>query len=104
GRIVHARTDEPGMLIARLPTGADLAPDAAHRPDRVLRDAFAAGDRWFVTGDLFQVDADGDYWFIDRQHQMIATRFGAVASTQIEDALYQAPGVALCAAAGRADP
>jgi putative long chain acyl-CoA synthase len=101
GRLVHARLDEPGMLVAKLAHGADLA----HiDPRRLLRDAFAPGDLWFVTGDVFQVDTEGDYWFVDRQHQMIVTRHGPVASTRIENALYEVPGVALCMAAGRRDP
>ncbi|MEO7734716.1 MAG: alpha/beta fold hydrolase [Kofleriaceae bacterium] len=104
GRLIHARLDEPGMLIARLSPGADLAHDAAHRPDRVLRDAFAPGDLWFVTDDLFQVDAEGDHWFVDRRRQLIATPFGPVASTRIEDALYEVAGVALCMAGSHPDP
>ncbi|HET9627539.1 MAG TPA: alpha/beta fold hydrolase, partial [Kofleriaceae bacterium] len=98
GRLRHARLDEPGMLIARLP---DDAPEV-DRETRVVRDAFAAGDRWYVTGDVFRVDAEGDHWFVDRVTQMIETRFGPVASTRIEDALYEAPGLALCVAGGRA--
>jgi putative long chain acyl-CoA synthase len=101
GRLVPAQPGEPGMLVARLTGGADLAQG---RSRRVVRDAFAPGDRWFVTGDIFQVDREGDHWFIDRQDQMIVTRFGPVASTRIEDALYKAPGVALCAAIGCPDP
>ncbi|HEY0987301.1 MAG TPA: AMP-binding protein, partial [Kofleriaceae bacterium] len=101
GRLIHARLDEPGMLVARLADG----PELAHvDPRRVLRDAFAAGDLWYVTGDLFRVDAEGDHWFVDRKAHMIATRHGAVASTRIEDALYEVPGVAVCAATGRPDP
>ncbi len=101
GRVIHARLDEPGMLIARLAAG----PDLVHLdPRRLLRDVFVAGDQWFVTGDLFQVDTEGDYWFVDRLRQMIATRLGPVASTRIEDALYEVPGVALCVAAGRREP
>jgi putative long chain acyl-CoA synthase len=47
GHLIHARLDEPGMLIAKLADGADLA----HiDPRRLLRDAFAPDDRWFVTG------------------------------------------------------
>ncbi|HSS00127.1 MAG TPA: AMP-binding protein, partial [Kofleriaceae bacterium] len=101
GHLVHARLDEPGMLVARLSETAELA----HiDPKRLLRDAFTPGDRWFVTGDFFRVDAEGDYWFVDRQRQMIPTRHGLVASTRIEDALYEAPGVALCAASSRPEP
>ncbi|HEX4417522.1 MAG TPA: alpha/beta fold hydrolase [Kofleriaceae bacterium] len=113
GRLLHARLDEPGMLIARLtgasaaadPTGASTgAPtDDPDRPRRIVRDAFAPNDCWYVTGDLFYVDTEGDHWFVDREHQMIATRFGPVASRRIEDALYDA-GIALCLAGGRPDP
>ena len=98
GRLVHARLDEPGMLVAALAAAADLA---YIDPRRIVSDAFVAGDRWFVTGDLFRVDPEGDYWFVDRAHQMITTPHGPVASTRIEDALYEVPGVALCAATGR---
>ncbi|HEX3476174.1 MAG TPA: alpha/beta fold hydrolase [Kofleriaceae bacterium] len=106
GRLIHARLDEPGMLIAALgapssTAGADLA---YIDPRRIAGDAFAPGDRWFVTGDLFRVDAEGDYWFIDHRHHMIATHHGPVASTRIEDALYEVPGIALCAVIGRPDP
>ncbi|HEX3762017.1 MAG TPA: alpha/beta fold hydrolase [Kofleriaceae bacterium] len=106
GRLVHARLDEPGMLIAALGTPSSTAgADLAHiDPRRIVNDALVAGDRWFVTGDLFRVDAEGDYWFVDQRHHMIATRNGPVASTRIEDALYEVPGVALCAVAGRPDP
>ncbi len=106
GRLIHARLDEPGMLVAALgapsaTAGADLA---YIDPRRIVSDAFAPGDRWFVTGDLFRVDAEGDHWFVDHRHHMIATAHGPVASTRIEDAIYDAPGVALCAASGRRDP
>jgi len=103
GRLIRARLDEPGMLIARLAERAGA--DVAHiDPRRLIRDAFAPGDLWFVTGDVFSVDTEGDFWFIDRASQMIQTRLGAVASTRIEDALYEVPGVARCIAAGRPDP
>jgi len=91
------------MLVARLSSRAGA--DVAHiDPKRLLRDAFEPGDLWFVTGDFFQVDTEGDFWFVDRAGQMIHTRLGAVASTRIEDAIYEASCVALCIAAGRNDP
>jgi len=102
GHLLRARLDEPGMLIAKLQT--DRA-DLAHiDPKRLLRDAFEPGDLWFVTGDFFEVDTLGDFTFVDRQGQMIDTHLGPVASTRIEDAIYAAPGVALCAAAPAPDP
>ncbi|MCX5747621.1 MAG: AMP-binding protein, partial [Proteobacteria bacterium] len=97
GHLIRARLDEPGMLVARL--AARAGSDIAHiDPRRILRDAFEPGDTWFVTGDLFEVDTVGDFWFVDRHDNMIATRMGAVASTRIEDAIYDVPGVALCVA------
>ncbi|MGE0869311.1 MAG: alpha/beta fold hydrolase [Kofleriaceae bacterium] len=103
GRLVNARLDEPGMLMARLSGRAGA--DVAHiDPRRLIRDAFEIGDLWFITGDLFRVDAQGDYWLVDRASHMISTNMGAVASTRIEDALYEAPGVASCVAAARPDP
>jgi putative long chain acyl-CoA synthase len=103
GRLVHARLEEPGMLLAQL--GARVSADVAHiDPKRILRDAFQPGDTWFATGDIFEVDPEGDYWFVDRQTEMILTRLGPVASTRIEDALYEHAGVALCIAAGAPSP
>jgi putative long chain acyl-CoA synthase len=100
GRLLRARLDEPGMLLARLDTargGSDLA---RIDPARLLRDAFAPGDVWFVTGDLMRVDAEGDHWFFDRVDAVIHTAHDDVASQRIEDALYAAPCVALCIAVG----
>ncbi|HEX8112023.1 MAG TPA: AMP-binding protein, partial [Kofleriaceae bacterium] len=106
GRLIHARLDEPGMLVAALGAPSSTAgADLAHiDPRRIVGDAFAPGDRWFVTGDLFRVDAEGDHWFVDHRRHMIATHHGPVASTRIEDAIYDVPGVALCAVVGRPDP
>lgn len=103
GRLIRARLDEPGMLVAKL--GERAGADIAHiDPRRVLHDAFEPGDLWFVSGDIASVDTEGDFWFLDRASQMVKTRLGAVASTKIEDALYQVPGVVLCIAAGQREP
>jgi putative long chain acyl-CoA synthase len=102
GYLVPARMDEPGMLVAKLDArgGADIA----HiDPKRLLRDAFGANDVWFVTGDFLRVDVEGDYYFVDRAGQMIATKQGPVASTRVEDALYESGAVALCVALGIGD-
>jgi putative long chain acyl-CoA synthase len=100
GRLVRARLDEPGMLVARLDGQRGVADIAHIDPRRLLRDAFSPGDTWFVTGDFMRIDRDGDYWFVDRQADMIRTAQGPVSSQRIEDALYLAPGVAMCIAVG----
>ena len=101
GHLVHAGLDEAGMLVARLGGGADTA---YIDPARVMRDAFAPGDLWFVTGDFFAVDPEGNYRFVDRQRDLVRTRTGLIPSTQIEDALYAVPAVALCIASHHPDP
>lgn len=101
GKLLPARLDEPGMLLARL-DAARGGSDLAHiDPKRLLREAFSPGDVWFVTGDFMRVDVDGDYWRFDRADAVLATSRGEVASTRIEDALYTAPCVALCIAVGQ---
>jgi putative long chain acyl-CoA synthase len=99
GHLVRARLDEPGVLVARLRSG--VQGEIAHiDPRRLIRDAFEPGDIWFNTGDVFEVDTLGDFYFIDRAVNMISTPRGPIASTRIEDAIHTAPGVALCVALG----
>ena len=96
GRLVRARLDEPGMLIAKM---SPKISDVAHvDPKRIIRDAFEPGDQWFVTGEIATVDTEGDFWLVDRANQMIPTRMGPFPSTRIEDTLYEVPNVALCIA------
>lgn len=59
GRAVRCEPNEAGLLIARARSqrrGSTLESDA------VLLDVFEEGDRWIVTGDLFSIDDDGDFW------------------------------------------
>ena len=96
GHLQRARLDEPGMLIAKMSaTNSDVA---QVDPKRIIRDAFEPGDQWFVTGEIATVDTEGDFWLVDRANQMIPTRMGPIASTRIEDTLYEVPGIALCIA------
>jgi putative long chain acyl-CoA synthase len=104
GRLVRARIDEPGMLVARLDSSRGIA-DLAHiAPTRLLRDAFVAGDTWFVTGDVLRVDSGGDFWFVGRSTDLVRTGTGAFPAQRIEDALYTAGGLALCCVIGVPDP
>jgi putative long chain acyl-CoA synthase len=103
GRLVRARIDEPGMLVARLDSSRGIADIAHIAPTRLLRDAFAPGDTWFVTGDVLRVDGGGDFWFVGRHDDMIRTALGAIPAQRIEDALYVAGGLALCCVIGAPD-
>ncbi len=96
GRLVRARLDEPGILIAKM--SATTSDIAFVDPKRIIRDAFESGDQWFVTGEIATVDTEGDFWLVDRANQIIPTRMGPIASTRIEDTLYEVPNIALCIA------
>ena len=102
GHLVRTRIDEPGMLVARLDSSRGIADIAHLAPTRLLRDAFAAGDTWYQTGDLLSIDSGGDYWFVDRHGDTIRTAGGPVMSRQVEDALHLVPSVAGCVAVGLA--
>jgi putative long chain acyl-CoA synthase len=65
---------------------------------RVRTDVFEPGDRWYVSDDVLRRDADGDYWFVDKLANLVATPEGMLATPRIEDALYRAPGIRLAVA------
>lgn len=104
GRLVRAKVDAPGMLVARLDSARGIADIAHIAPTRLIHDAFGPGDTWFVTGDLLRIDSDGDYWFVDRHGDLIRTTSGPVASRTIEDALHADDAVVACVAVGIPDP
>jgi putative long chain acyl-CoA synthase len=102
--LMRCTVDEPGILIARVDASHPLAnsqgEEVAGESQRVLRSAFEPHDAWFVTGDVLRIDSEGDYWFVDREVDMVRTVHGAVSSVQIEDVLYQLPELAQVAVYG----
>ena len=66
--------------------------------ERVVEDAFAPGDAWFVTRDLMRRDPDGDYFFVDRASDVLRTPDGVVFSRKLEAVVHSRPEVALAAA------
>src|SRR5690606_12045150 len=85
GFAVECGPGEIGMLLARV---RPSAADAAARP---LRGVFEPEDAWTVTGDLFRRDADGDYWMVGREAELIRTADGVVPPGPIRDALGDLP-------------
>ena len=65
-------------------------------------DAFSFG--WFHSGDLGRFDNDGYLYVVDRKKDMIKTGGENVASREVEEVLYQHPGVEEVAVIGLSDP
>ena len=65
-------------------------------------DAFAGG--WFHSGDLAVMDEEGFLTVVDRKKDMIKTGGENVASREVEELLYQMPGVSEAAVIGLPHP
>ncbi|WP_080497567.1 acyl-CoA synthetase [Burkholderia ubonensis] len=59
--------------------------------------------RWFNTGDLGRMDADGYFWLTGRKKELIIRGGHNIDPRQIEEVFAGHPAVALCAALGRPD-
>ncbi|MCC5578128.1 long-chain fatty acid--CoA ligase [Microtetraspora sp. AC03309] len=64
--------------------------------------AFAGG--WFHTGDLARRDGEGFLYIVDRAKDMIISGGENVYSSEVENAVYEHPGVAEAAVIGLPDP
>ncbi|HEY8479618.1 MAG TPA: AMP-binding protein [Spirillospora sp.] len=87
GFAIECEPGEIGMLLAR------VRPAAAGSAPRCVRGVFEPEDAWTITGDLFRRDADGDYWMVGRESELIRTAHGIVPPGPIRDALGDLPAV-----------
>ncbi|NRA32992.1 MAG: alpha/beta fold hydrolase [Polyangiaceae bacterium] len=99
GRFIRCQVDEPGMMIARVdethPSSAfDGYTEESATEGRIRRGVFEDDDVWFVSGDILRRDEDGDYWFVDRESDVVISEDGVNFSVEVEDALYELPSVA----------
>ena len=62
--------------------------------------AHAFRNGWYHTGDLGRRDADGNFFFVDRQKDYIRYKGRSVSSFEIESVVSRHPAVAACAAFG----
>jgi acyl-coenzyme A synthetase/AMP-(fatty) acid ligase len=62
------------------------------------------GERVCYSGDLFQTDEDGFFYFVSRKDDVIKCRGEKVAPREVEDVLYSMPGVQDAAVIGMPDP
>jgi acyl-CoA synthetase (AMP-forming)/AMP-acid ligase II len=61
------------------------------------------GERMLCTRDHFTVDADGHLYFVDRSDDIIKSRGEKVSSVEVENAIYDIPGVRSAAVIGVPD-
>jgi acetyl-CoA synthetase len=59
---------------------------------------------WYICGDRSSIDADGYFWFVGRDDDVINTAGHLVGPFEIESALLEHPAVAESAAVGKPDP
>ncbi|MBR0753275.1 long-chain-acyl-CoA synthetase [Bradyrhizobium jicamae] len=67
--------------------------DPAETAKKVLRDVFAKGDAWFRTGDLMVRDEQGFFHFVDRVGDTYRWKGENVATSEVNDAIRECPGV-----------
>ena len=106
GRWVRVATGEAGEAIGRLGSGArfDGYTDAGASEQKILRDVFEPGDRWYRTGDLLRQDSDGFYYFVDRLGDTFRWKGENVSTTEVDAVLRACPGVLDAASYGVAMP
>ncbi|MGY4237690.1 fatty-acyl-CoA synthase [Bradyrhizobium sp. USDA 4449] len=67
--------------------------DQAETAKKILRDVFAEGDAWFRTGDLMLRDEQGYFHFVDRLGDTFRWKGENVATSEVNDAIRDCPGV-----------
>ncbi len=98
GKVLEGREiklDENGEILVR---GANVA--AGYWQGKELKPVSSEGG-WFRTGDLGELDADGNLYFKGRKKNVIVTREGMnVYPEDLEAALRQQPGIRDCVVVG----
>ncbi|RJF95966.1 benzoate-CoA ligase family protein [Noviherbaspirillum saxi] len=84
-----------GRLAVKGPTGCRYLSDP--------RQADYVYDGWNLTGDAYEIDADGYFWYRARTDDMIISAGYNIAGPEVEDALLKHPAVAECAVIGVPD-
>ena len=84
-----------GRLAVKGPTGCRYLADERQR-DYVL-------NGWNLTGDAYEMDADGYFYYRSRTDDMIISAGYNIAGPEVEDALLRHPAVAECGVIGKPD-
>ncbi|WP_456738682.1 MULTISPECIES: long-chain-acyl-CoA synthetase [unclassified Bradyrhizobium] len=99
GLCIACAPGETGEAVGHI-GGADrsVAPfegytDRTETAKKILRDVFAEGDAWFRTGDLMLRDEQGYFHFVDRVGDTFRWKGENVATSEVNDAIRDCPGV-----------
>ena len=99
GLCIPCARGEVGEAIGRIGTADDGGgrfegyTDAAETEKKILRDVFAKGDAWFRTGDLMRLDEAGYFHFVDRVGDTFRWKGENVATSEVNEAVLDCPGV-----------
>jgi len=99
GLCIACARGEVGEAIGRIGT-ADAGggrfegyTDAGETEKKILRDVLVAGDAWFRTGDLMRLDESGYFHFVDRVGDTFRWKGENVATSEVNEAIVDCPGV-----------
>jgi fatty-acyl-CoA synthase len=99
GLCIPCARDEVGEAIGRIGTADDAGgrfegyTDAGETERKILRDVLAKGDAWFRTGDLMRLDEAGFFHFVDRIGDTFRWKGENVATSEVNEAVADCPGV-----------
>jgi len=78
--------------------------DAAETEKKILHNVLAEGDAWFRTSDLMHRDAHGYFHFVDRIGDTFRWKGENIATSEVNDAIRDCPGVLDASTYGAAVP
>ncbi len=97
GLCIEAAPDEVGEAVGPITHEPrqrfDGYNDEKQSQKKILTDVFAKGDKWFRTGDLMKMDADGYVYFVDRVGDTFRWKGENVSTSEVELAIASMPGV-----------
>ncbi len=91
---------EPGEVGELWVRGPNITPGYWNKPDETAQ---AITDGWLHTGDATRVDEEGFYYIVDRWKDMYISGGENVYPAEVEEVLYQLPGVVEAAVIGVED-
>ncbi|SIO42442.1 fatty-acyl-CoA synthase [Bradyrhizobium erythrophlei] len=99
GLCIPCERGEAGEAMGRIGTADEAGgrfegyTDATETERKILRNVLAPGDAWFRTGDLMTRDERGYFRFVDRLGDTFRWKGENVATSEVNEAVAQCPGV-----------